>query len=337
MRCLCEREVDFLDFHIEIYLIGYSSQGESIVVFFKECDEIFYSIVIDGYKQKYHDKWVNRTVDLWKKEHAPKASILCWTHPHSDHSKGVMDIIKDCCDDNTILVYPSHISSPLRSVFDLNKTEQKIIDSILNVNKRKIKSRLMSTIRPIELWDEESRQLGTILLTDKFGMEEPCIVEFLTLSPNSSLLESLADRSGSNPNNLSITLLIKVKGYGFLFAADTINEHINRMDKEQLHFCRFVKIPHHGSDTSDELLNYFTSESLDNACVSLFRNKNLPNQSVIDLYTHRPVDVFATGDINKPVIAGSYGIIKYDYSFFSGEINYSICTEGQCKVYPKSR
>lgn len=69
----------------EVYLIGYNSQGESILFFLRTDEGVIYSGVVDCYTYKS----INKTIDLLKKENIEKIDFLCWTHPHDDHSLGI--------------------------------------------------------------------------------------------------------------------------------------------------------------------------------------------------------------------------------------------------------
>ena len=75
--------------YLVIYTIGYSVEGESIVIFIKTGDIIVYSIVIDGYKVKD----CNITHKLLLEKGIEHIDVFCWTHPNKDHSIGIEEYI----------------------------------------------------------------------------------------------------------------------------------------------------------------------------------------------------------------------------------------------------
>lgn len=91
-----KKEISFSSFNnlnLSIYLIGYKNVGESIIVLFndeqKTDESAVFSIVVDCYKndnlfltQKILDDNGVKGVDM-----------VCWTHPHRDHTPGIDAIV----------------------------------------------------------------------------------------------------------------------------------------------------------------------------------------------------------------------------------------------------
>lgn len=86
-----------------------------------------------------------------------------------------------------------------------------------------------------------------------------------------------------NKNELSISFIIDIDGYYLYFGGDTMNGHIDAINPAYLEQCRFVKIPHHSSDTSTNLLSYLPQE-IDTACTTIFSAHKLPKKLVLQEY-----------------------------------------------------
>lgn len=90
---------------IEVYVIGYKTMGESIILFIKLDSKIVFSVVIDSYKYN----GVNKTIELLKENNVDRIDYLCWSHPDDDHSRGMVDIICNFVDENTLINIPAKI------------------------------------------------------------------------------------------------------------------------------------------------------------------------------------------------------------------------------------
>ena len=122
-----------------------------------------------------------------------------------------------------------------------------------------------------------------------------------------------------NGNELSISLIVNIDGYGFFFGGDTINKHINGARKRSINICRFVKIPHHSSPTASELLNYLPGK-IDAACTTVYKvgNSLLPDNDIVAKYKGFCPTILSTGDKNTVSKKNTYGIVSYEYDFSRG-------------------
>lgn len=96
------------DLHLLVYLVGYANEGESILFAIKSShprERVLYSGVIDSYENKKG----NQTINLIKELGIDNLSFLCWSHPDSDHYKGIDTIFEQFCDKNTRIVLPESL------------------------------------------------------------------------------------------------------------------------------------------------------------------------------------------------------------------------------------
>ena len=70
---------------LELNVIGYHDQGESIVFFIKTDGIAAYTGLVDCYKTEDQ----NAVKMVLEKEQVEKIDFMCWTHPHDDHTLGL--------------------------------------------------------------------------------------------------------------------------------------------------------------------------------------------------------------------------------------------------------
>ena len=73
----------------KVFILGHPSQGESIVLLLYGDNQIIYSCIIDSFVQ--HGKVITR--DFLFSLGIDKINDLFWTHPHDDHSDGIIELI----------------------------------------------------------------------------------------------------------------------------------------------------------------------------------------------------------------------------------------------------
>ena len=74
----------------KIFILGNPSQGESIIFILYGDQQIIYSCVVDSFVQ--NDRIAPK--DLLYGLGIDKISDLFWTHPHDDHSNGLVELIE---------------------------------------------------------------------------------------------------------------------------------------------------------------------------------------------------------------------------------------------------
>lgn len=107
--------------------------------------------------------------------------------------------------------------------------------------------------------------------------------------------DEIISKYGDNENNLSMVLLLNSYNYKTLFAGD-IEGEIERNLVEKCEKIHFLKVPHHGSNTSssEELLNSFSPNY---AFISVGNNNfGHPNEDVLNRFEERKIKVFRTDE-----------------------------------------
>lgn len=302
---------------VKIFIIGYKKQGESIVVLFIDNKNrerpVKYSIVIDCYKYKKK----NITDEILRHYSVKTLSMLCWTHPHLDHSQDIDALIKKYCKDSTQILLPEHFYNRPEDIITINnKKLQEAVDKVFNLNRLKREA--------VSLVSAAAGGYSEVKSINFSGIDGDFPVSINIVTPISSILADYAKNGcrNINKNELSISIIININEYYLYFGGDAINVHIDKINPSYLEKCRFVKIPHHSSNTSNQLLNYLPRK-IDTACTTIFSTHNLPNTNILNTYCSIG-DVFATGEKSNIKNKYEYGIIEYEYDFSKTEIDIDI-------------
>lgn len=303
------------DLRVLVYVIGYGCYGESTVLLIMNDDEVYYSVVIDSYHyQPYKGSpFINKTIDILRHNHVGHLDVLCWTHPHDDHSKGLTTIMKKFCDDETTVLYPLYVEDNAANIVNLKQVSKATVDKLLEIN-RSGKVRAC----PVGVIDGRYTNVDEFEIVNTFDDEDVRKVRIDVITPISSMLTTYVnDKKCEDPNELSITLIVDIDGYGFYFGGDTTNEHIDASNRKMMGKCRFIKVPHHASPTANHLPSLLKKEKVDAICTSVFEwgKSHNPNPKVIKEYQTFFKDIYTT---NKSLSKQKHGIITYEYDFSTG-------------------
>ena len=303
------------DLRVLIYVIGYARYGESTVVLIMNGDTCYYAAVIDSYHYRKEGKgpFINKAEDILLKHHVERLDLLCWTHPHDDHSKGITILLKKFCDEETNVLYPMYIEANEADIVKLKHVSQETVHKVLADNRDgKYKA------NPIGVVSGRYDNVDEFDIVNPYDEEDSRRVSIDAITPISNKLTKYVNEKKCNdPNELSITLFLEIDGYGFYFGGDTTNEHIDDSNKKRMGMCRFVKIPHHSSSTAIHLLNYLPVDNLDAVCTTVFKwgRSKLPSLDVVKAYQKYFTNIYST---NKGFHQKGNGIIKYEYDFTAG-------------------
>lgn len=296
----------FANLRVKIFIVGYKNQGESIVVLFIDINDkkrpVKYSIVMDCFKYQKQ----NITDEILRRYSVDTISMLCWTHPDLDHSLGIDALIKKYCKESTQILLPEHFYNiPSDIVTIRNKELKGAVDKIFDLNR--LKKRTASNISVTYSGYNEIKSLKFV------GVDRNVLVSVNAVTPISSILSEhvISGRHDIDKNELSISFIIDIEGYYLYFGGDAKNNHIDAINPAFLEQCRFVKIPHHSSLSSTNLINYLPPQ-IDTACTTIFSRHNLPNNIVLQEYCNMG-SVFSTGGENNKRY--NYGVVEYEYDF----------------------
>ena len=272
-----EERVQFLDIH----LFGYKSEGESIIILFKtDSGKIVFSGVIDSFE----DQGVNKTIDLLKTENIRSLNFLCWTHPDKDHTLGLNDIISNYVDKDTIILLPSPLFTRKDSLTDVAQT---VKDKLKKLAKQNFNIKLVHE--------------NNFFINFSTGVPEDLLkCKISTLLPSSNLVLSQSDNLQLKTNVHCILLNFELNDcLNFTFCGDIEDDSIKYVVKIPEEISYF-KIPHHGSSSSEGMLN-FIKNNIEYGCCTNYVKHKLPDLGILNQYSNKCNEIFITGenDINK--------------------------------------
>lgn len=253
---------------IEINVIGYKTQGESSVVFIKYDSGIAFSIVVDCFC--YQNK--NKTIEILRNNNVKSIDYLCWSHPDYDHSKGMCDIFTEFVNEKTIINIPEDVdnayeicSNKVKDLFDTLKKES---------CKRKTNVYTVSDNKDLLYYRDD-----ILFLYDDYDF----LLKMESFAPNSGLIREKSLDGDFNKNDYSIGFTMSLGGDILMFTGDMGNTTIAELIKLP-NQPYFLKIPHHGSETSSEMLDVLDSVNV--VCSTVYRKgkNNLPSQNIINSY-----------------------------------------------------
>lgn len=303
------------DLRVLIYVIGYARYGESTVLLIMNGDTCYYAAVIDSfhYRKKRKGPYINKAEDILVAHHVKRLDLLCWTHPHDDHSKGITTLLKKFCDEETNVLYPMYIDANEADIVKLKHVSLETVHKVLSDNREE-----RYRANPIGVVTRRYVNVDDFDVVNPYDEEDVRHISIDAMTPISSKLTKYVNENKcSDPNELSITLFLNIDGYGFYFGGDTTNEHIDASNEKRMRMSRFVKIPHHSSSTAIHLLNYLPVDNLDAVCTTVFTwgKSKLPNPDVVKAYQRYFPNIYST---NKDFHQEGNGIIEYEYNFATG-------------------
>lgn len=304
----------FSKLKFNVYIIGYQTQGESILFTIENDYGIAYSGVIDCFEK---DNF-NETINLLNELNIKDLNILCWTHPHEDHTKGMDILIQSYVSDCTKLIYPANVYNIKQDNEYAKKTSNLIKNIILSSKRKKPKLYPVNGFKPID-----RKQLGN-------QPKNYYKLEISALTPVSEILEKrIIQEKVNTPNDYSISILISIGGINFLFGGDIQDTTIKKIDMDYVPAkIDYVKIPHHSSKHSISLLTWFDKLNKSSiSCTTEYSLSNLPDRDVINSYKLYFNEIYCTNKKDKN--NDGVGIVHTVYDV----INKNFCTNTKKDAY----
>lgn len=266
----------------KLFVIGQSSQGESIIFVLYGDGQTIYSCVIDSFTE--NGKPVPEMI--LQKLNIRQINDLFWTHPHDDHSAGIIETITN--------YHPTHIFIPaeLHTLPSDNNTLSKhVLDHINQYRgydrRRRHQPQVRSLATNSYIYNKRIK-VGDYFIPFQIFTLAPCsgVVRFEALQENASRL-----------NDYSIVLEMVVGDFSVLLSGDIENRMIE-FALEECSICvpvpNVLKIPHHGSKGSTNITNFFDYDDkpVDLAVTTAKRSSSLPTPEALFHYTAHCNKVF---------------------------------------------
>lgn len=281
---------------IAVYHIGYSMEGESSVfILYDDEKVVYYSIVIDCYEEEQCnitdsilEKW-----GLSKK----KLDMLVWTHPHNDHSLGLVNIVRKYCDNKKTKICTANVFGCAQRFSSVCKENIYFLNSLVYRQPAKDRIKLHSMHCYPNIM-EDIEFLG-------YRKFDRLVIQCIAPMPNIGGIQGV-DKTFDN-NKIGLGCIVKLEGacgkIHMLFAGDvdnmTFESLINEADPEIPTVYNYIKIPHHGSSSGKKLIELLqmNGEVSEYASTSVYVRNCLPDKKVLTEYGNVIETLICTSDI----------------------------------------
>ena len=311
---------------LRIYVIGFYPQGECIllIVFDTSKNKVVKSIAVDCYIENNRKQFIE-ILQKYKISKTNPLDLIIWTHPDNDHSKGIDKMISNYANNKTIIVTPDgmNIWTMIRAntfttylmVLYYAQKSRIVIERVNNSNNRKFPDEYLP-----------------LYLSDGILDDLHFSVEILTPHADSIIKKTEINKTFKN-NDISISFIVHFGAMNFYFGGDVENGAINKINKYRLANLSYIKIPHHGSNTSNKFPAVIEEMNLERedddttyvtSVVTSYNigKSNLPNDDVLNMYNNISNAIVKTDSAARQY---QYGMHTINYNILAKSISNSQC------------
>lgn len=307
------------DLCIETYIIGYKNEGESILFFVRADGGISFSGLVDCYKLDDVDK----VKDILQENEIEKLDFICWTHPDLDHSKGLVDIIKNYVSQKTNIWIPEGVDA------------QEITCS------KDVKELFIQLKKCMIDMDAEYNVYSASDRKDMMGYNSICFqkgvdifpLEIISYAPNSKIIRKQNYTDKFIKNDRSVFFVLALGSARIFLTGDVEDSTIEKIPSNFFEkHIHIMKIPHHGSDSSDKMLD-LGWQVCDVACSTVYRkgHSDLPLANIMKRYSEVSQYLLCAGKADRTKETEKYGIVKIVTDII--ENSFSTYTEGNAESW----
>ncbi len=299
---------------LEVITVGFGGIGESIIVLLKNDDKVLISILVDYYERPKTQNVISKILDDNNVTHL---DIICWTHPHTDHSRGLFNFLCERSDSNTQFMYPAYLIGLSWETRDLDS--KKLIELINSKQKGILKAyNFNGILKPIA---------GSMeLYRCKFDYySKKTNFSIHALSPSLSEVEKKMVRNDENEiNDFSIALKICFGESTIILAGDIQNNSISRVEEHMRpESIEYLKVPHHGSDSSFDILEWIDDGGyIGTSVVTAYSRCKLPYPSSLIKYSNKSKKLYSISKDDK--LTNKFAYVKTIFDVLSETCDHQI-------------
>ena len=260
----------------KVFILGHATQGESAIVILSDGTDIVYTCVVDSFTS--NDRIVAK--DMLQGLGITHITDLFWTHPHDDHSDGIIELIEVFSPENVFL------STELQSLPDNIRSMSSEVLNKINTYKsydRRVKyAPKVQGIGTNYTIHSETLQVGSKFVP--FTM--------FTIAPSSGRVrKKVIDDQFNSLNDFSLVFSVNIGDFSILLTGDIQNRMIDAANEDlcqNIYTPNLLKIPHHGSNDSTNILNFFDEEeTIDFGITTAKKSSGLPRDEALKSYRSR--------------------------------------------------
>lgn len=260
----------------KLCIIGQSDEGESIIFSLYGDGALIYSCVTDSFVKK--DEIVAK--EILKKLSIDRVDALFWTHPHDDHSNGILELI------DTFKPRYVYVPAELHSIPD-GTVSKRILDKINEYRSCDKRFRYQPIVWPVSTNQNLHNQIisvNTTLVPFTIDAIAPSGIRArrCSVSNNYKTLNDFSLVISINIGDLSILLTGDVQDSMLQFVKDEIHLDVPRPN--------ILKIPHHGSSDSLSITEVFDNQinndqsNINASITTAKKSSRLPTDKAIEYY-----------------------------------------------------
>lgn len=283
---------------VDIYISGNSIEGESILILLKSNMGVIHSMLIDSY---VGNKEENPLLKVLNDNNVKELDILIWSHPHEDHTKGMIKILEIYDERIKEIVVPPYLHGNEKNYMGEVK---EVFDKINEINLNNIRNKSLTQVT----FTEANHYIVDKKIIQVFNLEEDIEFNIYAISPMSNLIRNRELRGNFNDlNDFSIAVYYNIGDFLIFNTGDIGNLTINQLRDntlDRMYVPNIIKIPHHGSNGSNKLIDFFETQrqkdpdniKINIAATTAYRKHKLPCKSVIDGYKNLSDKVYKIND-----------------------------------------
>lgn len=309
---------DPFQLRLHIYVVGYPAEGESILIVVSEGKRALLTIVTDCYMtlEGYNHVSEILTTD-WN---SPSLDAFIWTHPHNDHSKGIMAF--------------------------LDKHDKKRLAQIISAENsigydKHPDTRNYSVIQKYLIRKYAAKQYSFMA----YDPYRDCTLNFL-LKGNTSDLPSIpfsldfcaplavngaisSYNKYQKPNKTSLAFKVSVNNVDVFMGGDLDEICVPYIEEGIFQHVNLIKIPHHGSEKTGEIHLRFKANTCEevHAASTVFTKSKDPKEKILKGYADKGATVHCTGPKAGDAPVENYGCLHYVYDLSNSKFENLFCSK----------
>lgn len=310
---------DKLKLRLHVYVVGYPSEGESILVVVAEDNKPLLTIVTDCYETS---AGYNHVSEILKTEwQNPALDAFIWTHPHRDHSLGILTLIA-----KHDQKHEGYVISPTNMV-GLQNYEGKgpWKDAALILKKLLKKYYKKDYHYYFRGWDPQTDPLQ-FLLYSKNGPRLNLNLDFV--APHPAVVALQMGNSTCPPNKGSLAFVISINGIDIFMGGDLDKACVKYIRDDVYRHVNLIKIPHHGSEHTADIHKKFGMNTCDepHAATTVFSKSQDPKVKILKGYLNEGCTVHCTGPAPGQSPQEDFGCLHYIYDLASSTLETLRCS-----------
>lgn len=288
----------FADLTLKIFTIGYPVKGELVLVTFCDKGRALFTVLTDCYCTG--DNGVYNHLDTLHENGAfQQIDVFIWTHPDIDHSLGINRILSTYDPNHHAQVFiPEGLIDNKDSFV---KPSQDAVDFLYQTYSSKgswVERRHVHTV------STDCNEVRDLLMFDVIAddMVTPLLCKFRFVLPYVEHCKHAAYWNTKLLHNLmSIVYSIEINGRNYVFTGDLLDDGTKQMSSEILTRMNYVKIPHHGSNHSNDFLELMRQQNYTSltSASTRYNPSNDPKEDVLRAYSELGHVYYVTDD-NTP-------------------------------------